>query len=274
MKRRTPGTNLTQGIVHDLGVAIVTGVYDVPGSFPVEAELCRRYGASRTVLREAVKMLTAKGMLRARARHGTWVQPEESWSLLDPDVLSWLLERPGTPELLLEFAIARLAIEPAAAALAARVATPRARAAVQAAVDRMAAAERTADDALEPDIAFHMEVLRASGNRFFFQLRELIATTLRFSIRETNRSKGVPGANVADHRAIADAISAGRPQAAERATRRLVQETVELIRARLPASASRPPARPRAPARPRPRPKPLSSPRRQSSSRRRPRTAR
>ena len=84
---RIPGQNLTKRITQDLGVAIVTGQYSTTNPFPIEAELCRQYGASRPVLREAVKMLTAKGLLSARPRHGTWVEPEERWNLLDPDVL-------------------------------------------------------------------------------------------------------------------------------------------------------------------------------------------
>ena len=77
--------NLTHRIVQDLGIAVVSGQYSKDNPFPVEADLCRQYGASRSVLREAVKMLTAKGLLRARPRQGTWVQPEENWNLLDPD---------------------------------------------------------------------------------------------------------------------------------------------------------------------------------------------
>jgi DNA-binding FadR family transcriptional regulator len=117
---RTDGQNLTYRIVQALGVAIVSGTYTVKNPFPIEAELCRQYGASRSVLREAVKMLTAKGLLSARPRQGTWVQPEEHWNLLDPDVLRWLMERKPSYALLREFALVRLAVEPKAAALAAR----------------------------------------------------------------------------------------------------------------------------------------------------------
>src|SRR6266567_2213568 len=102
MSNRPNSQNLTQNIVQDLGVAVV-----------------------------AVKMLTAKGVLRARPRQGTWVQPEESWNMLDPDVLRWLLERKPWMELLIEFTQVRLAIEPGAAALAAQVAGPAEKAAVQ-----------------------------------------------------------------------------------------------------------------------------------------------
>ncbi|MFM2288932.1 MAG: putative L-lactate dehydrogenase operon regulatory protein, partial [Pseudomonadota bacterium] len=170
-----------------------------------------------------------KGLLGARPRQGTWVQPEEQWNMLDPDVLGWLLERKYSPALLIEFTQMRLAFEPMAAMLAAEVGTPQAKAAVRAAIERMIAASRGDDDPLDSDIAFHVAVLRASGNKFYAQLRQLIATALRFSIRTTNRYKGVPQASVADHKRIADAILAGNARAAGDAMRKLVQEVLDLI---------------------------------------------
>ena len=232
------GRNLTYSIVQDLGVSIVTGTYSSTNPFPVEADLCTQYGASRSVLREAVKMLTAKGLLGARPRQGTWVQPEENWNLLDPDVLRWLLERKFSYSLLIEFTQVRLAVEPRAAALAAIVAGPAEKAAIQAAIERMIAAERGEDDPLEPDIAFHVAVLRASGNRFYSELRDLIDTALRFSIRMTNRHKGVRLASVADHKRVSDAILAGDAAEAETAMRELIQEALDLIQKAEAASKS------------------------------------
>ena len=223
------GQNLTSSIVQDLGIAIVTGKYSGRNSFPVEADLCTQYGASRSVLREAVKMLTAKGLLGARPRQGTWVQPEERWNLFDPDVLRWLLERKFSSALLVEFTQIRLAVEPVAAAMAAD-AGPEEKAAVERALERMIAAEHGEDDPLASDIAFHIAILRASGNRFYTQLRELIETALRFSIRTTNRFKGVRLASVNDHKKVSDAILAGDAAAAEIAMRELIEEALGLIR--------------------------------------------
>jgi DNA-binding FadR family transcriptional regulator len=226
------GQNLTHSTANSLGAAIVTGVYSADNPMPIEAELCRQYGASRSVVREAVKMLNAKGLLGSRPRLGTWVQPEENWNLLDPDVLGWLLERKYSSALLIEFTELRLAAEPGAAALAARVAGPEEKAALRAAIERMQAAERGDDDPLEPDIAFHVAVLKASRNRFYAQLTGFTATALRISIRMTNRYKGVRLASVADHKKVADAIIAGRPAAAGEAMRKLIQEALDLIRKR------------------------------------------
>lgn len=222
--------NLTYGIASDLGVAIVTGHYSKENPFPIEGELCTQYGVSRSIVREAVKMLTAKGLLGARPRQGTWVQPEDNWNLLDPDVLRWTLERKFSLPLLIEFGQIRLGIEPAAAAMAARVSGPKEKAAIAKAVERMQAAERGEDDPLDSDIAFHVSVLEATGNRFFLQLRQLIETALRFSIRMTNERKGVRLASVADHSKVAEAILAGDPEGAEKAMRAMMEETLELMR--------------------------------------------
>jgi DNA-binding FadR family transcriptional regulator len=233
------GQNLTYTVANSIGAAIVTGVYSADNPIPIEAELCRQYGASRSVVREAVKMLTAKGLLGSRPRLGTWVQPEQHWNLLDPDVLGWLLERKYSPALLIEFTELRLAVEPGAAALAARVAGPEEKAAIRSAIERMAAADSGEDDPLDSDIAFHVAVLRASRNRFYAQLTGFAATALRFSIRTTNRYKGVQLASVADHKKVADAIIGGRPVAAGEAMRKLIQEALDLINKREAAQVAR-----------------------------------
>ncbi|HET8611482.1 MAG TPA: FadR/GntR family transcriptional regulator [Sphingomonas sp.] len=223
------GHNLTRSIVADLGRAIVTGDYRHGDPFPKEAELCVQYGASRTVLREAVKMLTAKGLLTARPRQGTRVQPEAKWNLLDPEVLKWLLQRKFSIELLIDFTNVRLAIEPRAAALAARSATQAQRAAMIDAIRRMEAAERGEDDALDSDIAFHVAVLQASNNRFFSQLTDLTEATLRFSIRRTNAYKGVPRASAEEHRDVLDCILSGNPEAASHQMMSLIQGALDLL---------------------------------------------
>ena len=227
--RKVRGQNLTYGIASALGVAIVRGEYSRENPFPIESELCKSFGVSRSILREAVKMLTAKGLLGARPRQGTFVQPEEHWNLLDPDVLRWLLERKVSLDLLIEFNEIRLAVEPAAAALAARFAKAKGKAAIARAITRMEAAERGDDDPLASDIAFHVAVLHASGNRFYAQLSELTETALRFSIGTTNTFKGAHMASAADHRKVSDAIIAGDARGAEAAMRLLVEEVLDLM---------------------------------------------
>lgn len=225
--RSSLGRNLTYGMLDRLGREIVTGRYDRHG-FPTEAELAGQYAVSRSVTREAVKMLTAKGLLTARPRLGTTVQPASAWNLFDADVLRWLLERRFSLTLLRQFSELRVAIEPAAAALAARAADAAALARIEAGLRRMAAAEAGDDDALEADIAFHIAVLQAAGNPFYLQFRDLVGTALRTSIRFTNRFQG-RSASVPAHRAVHDAIRARDALAAHAAMASIIREVMELI---------------------------------------------
>lgn len=227
--RKPSGQNLTYGIVEELGQAVVTQTYGDGLPFPIEAELCKQFGASRTVLREAVKMLTAKGLLSARPRQGTWVEPEKNWNLLDPDVLRWLLERKFSLEMLAEFTEIRFAIEPSAAALAARNATPEGLTRIRQAIERMKSAAAGEDDPLESDIAFHVAVLHATGNRFYAQFEDVINAALRISIRLTNSVKGVPQADVDVHKKVFDAIEAGDSTKARAVMENIISEVLDLI---------------------------------------------
>ena len=221
--------NLTYTIVERLGQSIVTGAYNAKTGFPVESALCETFKASRSVLREAVKMLTAKGLLAARPRQGTWVEPEDSWNLLDPDVLRWLTERKFSLELLTEFTEVRMAVEPMAASLAARCAKPATLIPIRDAISRIKAAARGDDDPLESEIAFHVAVLRASGNRFYSQLEDLIDTALRISIRLTNQFKGPAHGEVSARKRVLDAIEARDGRKAHAHMEVLLREVLEVI---------------------------------------------
>ena len=221
------GRNLTYGMLEALGRAIVTGRYDA-APFPTEAELATQYDVSRSVTREAVKMLTAKGLLTARPRKGTTVQPPGQWNLFDPDVLRWLLERKFSLELLRQFTELRIAIEPAAAALAARAASQNGLDAIRAGYERMAGAETGDDDPLEADIAFHLAVLEASANPFYQQFCDLVTTALRTSIRFTNRFKGRT-ASLPQHHAVLAAVERRDAQSAQAAMGTLIADVMSLI---------------------------------------------
>jgi len=221
------GRNLTQGMLEKLGRAIIVGDYEnVP--FPTEAELTVQHGVSRSVTREAVKMLTAKGLLSARPRQGTIVEPSSNWNLFDPDVLRWLLERRSSVELLRQFNQLRIAIEPEAAALAARFHEEDDLAGISAGLARMQEAENGNDDTLTADIAFHVAILEASKNPFYRQFRDVVSTALQTSIRLTNNIKG-HSASIADHSCVRDAIAQRDEDAARRAMRHLIGEVLDLI---------------------------------------------
>lgn len=224
-----PGLNLTQQIAHHLGKAIICGEYGEHNPVPSEAVICEQLDVSRSAAREAVKSLAAKGLISSRARQGIRVLPESEWNLFDTDVLSWIRESNPSLELLLEIAQLRLAIEPEATKVATQKSSPEKVALITKAVKRMELADAGMDDPLEADIDFHLAILNASENRFFVQLGRIIDTTLRVSIRFTNRLSGVHSAIYADHKAIYDAIISGDPDAAYEASAHLLRAAHKLI---------------------------------------------
>lgn len=221
------GRTLTYGLLDAIGKSIVIGAYDKV-SFPTEWELARQHRVSRGVAREAIKMLAAKGLLTARPRHGTAVQPSSTWNLLDPDVLRWMLERKFSLELLEQFNQLRAGIEPEAAALAAVFASPEECEAITAGLARMKAAAKGLDDRLESDIEFHVAILKGSRNPFYRQLEDLVQTALRFSIRFTNQIPGDPG-HLAAHAAVRDAIVSREPARARLAMQKLIHTALDKI---------------------------------------------
>ena len=224
--RTAEGSNLTFDLKEALGRAIVAGTFE--DRFPTEAELAHSHGLSRSVTREAVKMLAAKGLLSARPKIGTVVQPSDRWNLLDPDVLRWLLERQFSLDLLRQFSQLRLAIEPTAAALAAQVRGSSEIEAIERGFARMEAAAAGDDDVLEADIQFHIAILQATGNPFFRQFEELVRTALHTSIQFTNRFSG-RSANVPQHGEVLQAIREGNGDHAQKVMYQLIDEVLELI---------------------------------------------
>lgn len=221
--------NLTQQLTYELGRAIVQGKYQVDASFPTEAELSSQFNISRSVTREAVKMLTAKGLICSRPRKGIRVQPSSLWNMFDTDVLNWTLNAKPSLSLLKEFTQLRVAIEPEAVALACTHATTKQVAAIHAAIKRMELAEKGEDDPLDADIEFHTRILEASNNRFFIQFSGFIQAALRISIACTNQLKAVKSASTDDHRRIYECIAARQQKDGQQAMRYLLDEAMDLI---------------------------------------------
>lgn len=217
------GRNLTFGLFDTLGRAIVAGQYGM--QLPTEMELARHYRVSHGVIREAVKMLAAKGLVSGRARRGTVVEPEAEWNLLDPDILRWRMERGVSRALVAHFNDLRLAIEPEAAALAAHAALPEDLDRIEAGLRRVAAAKRGGDNVAEADVAFHLAILSAAHNPFYAQFEELLATALRAAIH-------FPGGirRMAEHGAVLEAIRAADSDRARRHMRGIVGDALVDLR--------------------------------------------
>jgi DNA-binding FadR family transcriptional regulator len=220
--------NLTQSLVQKLGSSIVRGELPAGKPLPIEAELGKKFGASRTVMREAVKILSTKGLIGQRPRVGTYVHPEEKWDLLDSEVLKWILDRHFSHRLVREFLEVRIGIEPAAAALAATNATDEDKELLRLKLERMKDANEGHFDPVSADIEFHATILEISHNRFYHQLTPIIETALRFSIRLTNKVKGTLPDYEA-HEKIYRAIRNGNADAASRTCRELIKEALMLV---------------------------------------------
>ena len=144
---------------------IVGGRFAADSVLPTEDEIGDELGVSRTVVREAMRTLVAKGMVNVRRRHGTQVQPVDSWSLFDPQVVSWRLSSGLTREFIEDLIHFRLGIEPYAAGLAA--ANPEFPGEkLDLYFRRMAAAVDGDGDYHQADLAFHETIFLGSGNQF------------------------------------------------------------------------------------------------------------
>lgn len=221
--------NLTQQLVHELGRSILQGKYIVGDSMPSEADLCTQYNVSRTATREAVKMLTAKGLISSRPRQGIKVLELKHWNLFDSDVLSWILI--GKPDLymLRHFLQLRVAVEPEAAFLAAQYATDDNLKDIENALSRMKEAQKGFDDTHEADIEFHKSILAASNNPFFTQLKNFIETALKVNMRFTNRMKAVTEEEFQAHVDIYEHIKNTNAQAASDAAMITQKETLAVV---------------------------------------------
>lgn len=227
---KTPSKhNLTHQLTHTLGTAIVNGKYKVGEGLPSEADICIAEGVSRSATREAVKMLSAKGLISSRPKQGIRVLPESSWNMFDTDVLGWILNSKPSLTLLLEFTQVRSGIEPLAGFLAAQVASPEQLSEIEEALQRMIDANDGLDDPLDACISFHAAILKASGNRFFAQLTDFISTALRVSIRYTNRLTGASNTDVSKYKQIYQALVKNDAETASRHLTTLLNSSLSVI---------------------------------------------
>ncbi len=189
---------------------------------PREAELAREFEVSRQAVREALKVLAAKGLLASRRRTGTTVLPRTRWNLLDPDVLAWCPPDRIPPEFLADLVESRQLIEPAAAAMAARRTDPERLARLKAALDSMRANISDVDALLEADIEFHGAMLTASGNSLFDRLSTIIRPALETTFALQAQASREFDHVVEQHAAVCDAIARGDAEAAAAAMRTIL----------------------------------------------------
>ena len=194
--------------VDRLGSWIASGNV-LPGqSLKVEADLCEELGISRTVLREAIKTLVAKGMLQVGPKVGTRVMPVRSWNLFDPQVVGWLAQH-GLPEnFVMDLLDLRRTIEPVAVRWACQRATPEQIAEIQAAYCMLEASMGDKDAYNDADRRFHEAILAASHNQFIEQMLPALGAQMAVSFEVSSAVPDELGQTLSLHKDLADAISA------------------------------------------------------------------
>lgn len=222
------GTGAHAAVAESVGKRIVSGQYPEGTILPNEAAWSAEFGVSRSVVREAIKMLAAKGLLTSRPRVGSRVAPRQRWNLLDRDMLSWYAEAPEPTQFLTSLQEFRHIFEPEAAALAARKRSDAQMARITAACEAMGSAPDLAARSIA-DVAFHNAILDAAGNELLLPLGSLIESTLDRLFLMINRVAGELLHAQKLHEDIEHAIRKRDPDQARKAVRALLENSDQYI---------------------------------------------
>src|ERR1019366_8521339 len=230
--------NVHSQVTDRIGISIVRGDIVAGDTLPSEMQICEMIDVSRTVVREAIRTLTGKGLVESRPKSGTRVRPPQQWNQLDPDVLRWRLETSDMDSYLAKLFQLRCAVEPAAAALAAIRAGEEDLARIRSGYEGMVAA-KVNEKFVAADIAFHQAIYFATRNEFFWPIAQMFEITLRQSFtiaaRGSHRARAL-----LEHRAVLDAIATRNAEAAREATDVLLKHSAnDLVKIRGREFASR-----------------------------------
>jgi DNA-binding FadR family transcriptional regulator len=218
-KRREGALSSHDQVARALASEIITGIYPPGSKIPGEMEILERFGISRTVLREVLKTLAAKGLVVSKTRVGTKVLDPMHWNFFDPDMLAWKVAAGMDDDFRRELAEIRLAIEAQAAALAACRRTEAQLVGLRAAVDQMRAETSDSRQFAEADLAFHQLLIEAAGNSLMYSISAVIETALVASFTISSPvDDAVTHRQVVDsHGRIVDALEKSDPRAAAEA---------------------------------------------------------
>lgn len=214
---RTPRSRSAHDLVADgIGRGILEGEFPVGSTLPGDGELMERFGVSRTALREALKTLAAKGLIESKTKVGTRVLGSKSWNMFDSDILGWRLQLGVDAPFLASLFEIRQALEPVAAAAAARYRSDEDITRITRAWDAMRGGDGSRDGFTMADLAFHRAILDASANPFLRSIGSVIeaALALSFDVSSPVDDPARLAASAREHRAVLDAIVACDPQGA------------------------------------------------------------
>ncbi|WP_374967988.1 FadR/GntR family transcriptional regulator [Terrabacter sp. BE26] len=222
---------LHASVLDDLGRQIVVGELE-PGTVLRIDQLDEGYGVSRSVVREAIRVLDSMGLVEARKRLGVRVLPRTTWNVFDPRVIRWRLDGPGREQQLLSLADVRRGIEPVAAELAAAHATPEQCGALMGAVMQMAVHAKSGDleAYLEADQLFHATLLAASGNEMLAALSDVVGEVLAGRTHHDLMPATPNPVAVRLHGDVAEAVQSGDGAAAAAAMQAIIAEATDALR--------------------------------------------
>ncbi len=241
MKKSSPASvpppGLHEQVLAKIGPDLVEGVL-VPGQVLRIEGLEARYGVSRTVIREVVKVLESLQIVSSRRRVGVRVRPRREWNLFDPRIIRWRLDGPGRAEQLRLLSELRHGIEPVAAQLAARHATPEQCGKLTGAVIGMTVTGKAGDleAYLAHDVTFHQVLLEASGNEMFAALAPVAAEVLTGRTHYDLMPASPSVAAIRQHGDVAQAVAGGSPEQARRAMDDILDESMDAMDQLFPAS--------------------------------------
>jgi GntR family galactonate operon transcriptional repressor len=240
---RKHGHSLHDYVVRAIGQKIVSGKWPVGETIPDLNTLRAGLKVSTTALREALIALATKGLIEAKQKIGTIVQPREEWNMLDAGVLSWRVDSEEGEYVIAELYELRQLIEPLAASLAATHATRREIERLQSAYEDMVVAGDDGDKVLDPDVRFHRGIIAASGNSLFASVGLIIAAALEVNFDAIKESPRGHAWALPLHKAILDAIAAHDAKAARLAMQKLLKASEEDLRSLRNAKTKRPQSR-------------------------------
>ncbi|MFK5977827.1 MAG: FadR/GntR family transcriptional regulator [Rhizobiaceae bacterium] len=232
-KKKPRKESVHEKIVETLGRKIVSGAYSPGHLLGNETTTGGSFNASRTATREALKILSSKGLIVSRPKVGTIVRKRSEWSLLDPQILEWCLQDPmQSSQTMAEIYEIRTAFEPYAASLAAENRSKEDQQNIRRALRGMTYYVDSADKA-ECDLAFHKAILLATGNSLFLAVGELISVALRHLFRAGFEATSEEDERwLLRHRSVADAIDRGDSKLSQEMMRKLLSEAQETQTAR------------------------------------------
>jgi DNA-binding FadR family transcriptional regulator len=218
-------------VVAGLLANIVSGTYQAGDMLPAEAEIGGEYDVSRTVVREAVKIVEDKGLVSVVQGRGSTVLPREDWNALDADIIARQMEQADNGQVFEELTVVRMALESEMAAQAATRLTPDLEQRMLAALDEGAEFADDPDSYLEYDYEFHRLITEASGNRIARGIMASLEGPLRASRHLTSRLTGAFESAQPFHRSIFEAIASGDSDLARRIMREHLLESRRMLQA-------------------------------------------